>query len=95
MEPEVEMERRVYTRKYKLEAIKLVREHGVPQNQACRDLGLHINTLRNWLKEYEADPESSFPGHGQGSRRNSSWEPLAQSSNSIKKGGFGSTAGCI
>jgi len=33
--------------------------------QASRDLGIHENTLRAWLKEFEADPEHSFPGDGQ------------------------------
>jgi transposase len=59
------MGRRVYTREYKLEAIKLVKERGVSLLQAARDLGLHANTLRNWVKEYAADPVQSFPGHGQ------------------------------
>lgn len=59
------MGRRVYTREYKLEAIKLVKERGVSLLQAARDLGLHANTLRSWVKEYAADPAQSFPGHGQ------------------------------
>jgi transposase len=59
------MGRQVYTREYKLEAIKLVRERGVSQLQACRDLGVHISTLRSWLRGHAADPEHSFPGHGQ------------------------------
>jgi len=33
--------------------------------QAARDLGIHGNVLRNWLKEFSADPQHSFPGHGQ------------------------------
>ena len=59
------MGRRVYAREYKLEAIKLVKERGVSLLQAARDLGLHANALRNWVKAYEADPAQSFPGHGQ------------------------------
>jgi transposase len=26
---------------------------------------LHQNTLREWAREFGADPEHSFPGHGQ------------------------------
>ena len=59
------MGRRKYTREYKLEAIGLIRERGVSIKQASRDLGIHENTLRAWLKEFEADPQHSFPGHGQ------------------------------
>ena len=33
--------------------------------QVSRDLGIHQNTLRAWLREFEADPRHSFPGQGQ------------------------------
>jgi transposase len=59
------MGRKVYTREYKLEAIKLVKERGVSPLQAAHDLGVHPNSLRDWVKEFAADPEQSFPGHGQ------------------------------
>lgn len=35
------MERRKFTREFKLEAVKLVRERGVTVAQAARDLGVH------------------------------------------------------
>ena len=59
------MGRKVYTREYKLEAIRLITERGVAVAQAARDLGVHPNSLRDWVKEFAADPEQSFPGHGQ------------------------------
>jgi transposase len=59
------MGRRQYTREFKLEALNLIRERGVSVKQASLDLGIHENTLRAWLKEFEADPQHSFPGHGQ------------------------------
>jgi len=59
------MGRRKYPREFKLEAIGLIRERGVSIKQASRDLSIHENTLRAWLKEFEADPQHSFPGHGQ------------------------------
>ena len=59
------MERRQFTREFKLEALNLIRERGVSVAQASHDLGIHQNTLRAWLKEFEADPKHSFPGHGQ------------------------------
>ena len=58
------MGRKRYSREFKVEAVKLVRERGVSMTQAARDLGLHINTMRVWLREFEADPVSAFPGHG-------------------------------
>ena len=59
------MGRRKYTREFKVEAIKLIDERGVTVAQASRDLGVHQNTLRQWLREFAEDPEQSFPGHGQ------------------------------
>ena len=51
-------------REFKLEAVRLAREHGVTVAQAARDLGLHPNLLRNWVKAFEADPQFAVPGNG-------------------------------
>jgi transposase len=59
------MERRQFTREFKLEAVKLVRDRGVTVAQASRDLGVHGTVLRNWVKAFAEDPEQAFPGHGQ------------------------------
>ena len=59
------MSRKKYTREFKVEAIGLIRDRGVSVGQAARDLSIHENTLRAWLREFEADREHSFPGHGQ------------------------------
>ena len=58
------MQRRKFSREFKLEAVKLVRERGVAVSQAARDLDLHENVLRKWVREQQADPGSAFPGHG-------------------------------
>ena len=59
------MERRKFTREFKLEAVRLIKERGVTVAQAARDLGVHGTVLRNWVKAFTDDPEQSFPGHGQ------------------------------
>lgn len=59
------MQRRIFSREYKLEAVKLVRERGVTIAQAARDLDVHENVLRKWVREYGDDPSQSFPGKGQ------------------------------
>ncbi len=59
------MQRRKFSREYKLEAVKLVTERGGSVAQAARDLDVHENVLRKWVKEYGADPTQAFPGHGQ------------------------------
>ena len=59
------MQRRKFRREFKLEAVRLVRERGVAVAQAARDLDVHENVLRKWVKEFAADPGHAFPGHGQ------------------------------
>lgn len=59
------MARRTFTREFKLEAVKLVRERGVTMAQAARDLGVHDHVLRRWVREYVADTQQAFPGQGQ------------------------------
>ena len=59
------MERRKFSREFKLEAVNLVKVRGVSIVQASRDLDLNHNVLRRWLKELDADPAHGFPGLGQ------------------------------
>ena len=59
------MQRWKFSREFKLQAVKLVRDRGVAVAQAARDLDLHENVLRKWVREAEADPQSAFPGNGQ------------------------------
>ncbi len=58
------MQRRKFSREFKLEAVRLIRERGVTVAQAARDLDVHENVLRRWVRDHEADPGSAFPGHG-------------------------------
>ncbi|GAU83420.1 mobile element protein [Bosea sp. BIWAKO-01] len=50
------MQRRRFGREFKIEAVRLIRERGVSVAQAVRDLGVHENVLRKWVKEFAADP---------------------------------------
>jgi len=58
------MAKRTFSREFKVEAVRLVRERGVSVSQASRDLDIHVNVLRKWLKDHEQDPEHAFPGRG-------------------------------
>ena len=59
------MERRKFTREFKIEAVKLIQERGVTVVQAARDLGVHGTVLRRWVQESAADAAQAFPGQGQ------------------------------
>jgi transposase len=57
--------RRKFTREFKLEAVRLIKERGVSYALASQDLGVHVSQLRNWVKALADDPQYAFPGHGQ------------------------------
>lgn len=57
------MERRQFTRDFKLEAVRLIKQRGVSYSQASKDLGVHPTKLRSWVKLAD-DPQHAFPGHG-------------------------------
>ena len=59
------MERRKFTREFKLEAVRLIRDRGVSYAQASQDLSVHESQLRNWMKKSAEDPQHAFPGQGQ------------------------------
>jgi transposase len=57
--------RRTFSREFKVEAVRLVVERRVTIAQAARDLGVHVNVLRAWVRAYRSDPAQAFPGVGQ------------------------------
>ena len=59
------MERRKFTREFKLEAVRLITDRGVSYVQASQDLGVHTSQLRDWVKKLADDPQHAFPGQGQ------------------------------
>jgi transposase len=56
--------RRQFSREFKLEAVTLVKERGVAVAQAARDLDVHENVLRKWIRDAAADPQHAFPAQG-------------------------------
>jgi transposase len=56
--------RRQFSREFKLEAVRLVKDRGVSVAQAARDLDVHENVLSKWVRELAADPQQAFPGQG-------------------------------
>jgi transposase len=58
------MGRRSFTAEFKREAVRLVAERGMPTARAAKQVGVHVTVLSSWLREYKADPEHAFPGHG-------------------------------
>ncbi len=57
--------RRRFSREFKQEAVRLVRERGVAMSEVARDLDIHVSVLRSWVRAQVADPTHAFPGEGQ------------------------------
>ena len=47
--------RRVFSREYKLAAVKKIVEQGLSYSQVARDLGIGDSLLHNWRRAFEAD----------------------------------------
>jgi transposase len=56
--------RRTFSREFKLEAVRLVTERGVAVAQAAKDLDVHENVLRKWVRALREEPQEAFPGNG-------------------------------
>ena len=56
--------RRRFSREFKVEAVRLASEEGVPISQVARDLGIGDGILRKWKQQYEEDPTHAFGGAG-------------------------------
>ncbi|WP_281355819.1 transposase [Ancylobacter pratisalsi] len=59
------MQRRKFGREFKVEAVRLIRDRGVSVAQSARDLDVHENVVRKWVRKFGADPAQAFPGRGQ------------------------------
>ena len=49
--------RRKYTREFKIEAVKLVTEHGCTVPEAAENLGISPNLIYNWKQKFAPEGE--------------------------------------
>ena len=49
------MGRRIYTREFKVSAVKLVREQNYTVIEAAKSLGVDVTSIRNWLKKFGSE----------------------------------------
>ena len=57
--------RKKYTKKYKLDAVSLVKDQNLNRSEAARNLGINANMLGRWVKESDSDDGLAFRGNGQ------------------------------
>jgi transposase len=58
------MARKIYTREFKLQALRLIADQGLSVAEAARQLGIRPNLLHNWKKAATERGTHAFPGHG-------------------------------
>jgi transposase len=56
--------RRVFSKEFKKEAVKMVTEGGRGISETARNLDVHPNTLSKWIRQFKEDKERAFPGKG-------------------------------
>lgn len=49
-----------YTKEFKQEAIKLVKEHGYSEHEAAQRLGINSKNIYRWIKEVDVLEKSSI-----------------------------------
>jgi transposase len=53
-----------YGEEFKKDAVKLVIEGGRSPKDVAEGLGIHVNILYRWVRQYKKDPGNAFPGNG-------------------------------
>ena len=56
--------RKQYTKEFKLDAVRLVTEHGYRVSEAARNLDINATMLRRWVREAQGDQAQVFRGNG-------------------------------
>ena len=56
------MAKRSHAPEFKREAVRLAQQPGMSVTRAAKDLGVHLNTLRGWIKNFEAGRWEGKPG---------------------------------
>jgi transposase len=56
--------RRKYDRAFKQETVRMVTDVGKSSAEVARELGINVNVIYRWVRQYKEDQENSFPGKG-------------------------------
>lgn len=58
------MEKKDYTKEFKLGAARMVVDEGMKNSQVARDLGVSKSALCKWVSDYKKHGSGAFPGKG-------------------------------
>ena len=57
-------QRRIFSKEFKLDAVRLITDSGKSVTQIAKDLGVPRNSLNRWKAELGADAREAFRGNG-------------------------------
>ena len=58
------MEKKTYTKEFKLGAAKMVVDEKMKASRVARDLGVSNSALTKWIRDYRKHGSGAFPGKG-------------------------------
>jgi transposase len=58
------MEKKTYTKEFKLGAARMVVDEKVKATKVARDLGVSNSALAKWVRDYRKNGSGAFPGKG-------------------------------
>ena len=56
------MERRTFSAEFKREAVRLATQPGNAKSEVAKELGVHPNVLRKWIKQFDGGKWERTPG---------------------------------
>lgn len=56
--------RRQYSKQFKIDAVELLLKRGKPATEIARDLGIRVELLYRWKREYQNKSRIAFSGSG-------------------------------
>jgi transposase-like protein len=77
--------RQVFSREFKLEAIRLLEEGKKPAADIARELGIRRNQLYKWKEQRDKQGAAVFPGEGRRSSKSSDSEEIARLRSEVAK----------
>ena len=77
--------RRVFSREFKLEAVRLLEEGKKPGADIARELGIRRNQLYKWKEQTDKHGEAVFPGHGKRANKSSNSEEIVRLKKELAK----------
>lgn len=78
------MAKRTHAPEFKREAVRMARQPGMSLPRAAKELGVHVNTLRGWTRQFDSGSWQDKPGTDLKSEQAKELERLRRENASLK-----------